>query len=40
MVLDDSDRALKTACGFEGDDIVSDEKFADRASVFLGNYQQ
>ena len=39
-VLDDIDRALKTACGFDEDDIVSDETFADRANVLVGDYQQ
>ena len=32
-VLDDIDRALKAVCGFDEDNIISDEEFADRANV-------
>lgn len=39
-MLDDIDRALKAACGYDEDDIVSDEEYADRAERFVRSYQQ
>ncbi len=39
-VLDDIDRALKEACGFDDDESISDEEFAERANVLVMNYQQ
>jgi hypothetical protein len=39
-VLDDIDRALKETCGFDDDESISDEEFAERANVFVMNYQQ
>jgi ubiquitin-like protein Pup len=39
-VLDDIDRALKEACGFDKDDIVSDADLEQRADEYLRNYVQ
>jgi Pup-like protein len=39
-VLDDIDRALKAQCGFDEDESVSDEEFANRAGVLVRDYQQ
>jgi hypothetical protein len=39
-VLDDIDRVLKAQCGFDEDEIISDEEFAARAEVLVRNYQQ
>jgi hypothetical protein len=39
-MLDDIDRALKSQCGFDEDENVSDEAFTVRADQFVKNYQQ
>jgi hypothetical protein len=39
-VLDDIDRALKSACGFDDDEIVSDEELEERAHAVVMSYQQ
>jgi hypothetical protein len=39
-VLEDIDDALREACGIEKGDIVSDDELYNRASIFVGNYQQ
>jgi hypothetical protein len=39
-VLDDIDRVLKAQCGFDEDEIISDEEFAKRAEIVVNNYQQ
>jgi hypothetical protein len=39
-VLDDIDRALKAALGFDEDEEVGDGKFEERADLFMKSYVQ
>jgi hypothetical protein len=39
-VLDDIDRELKKACGFDADQMVTDESFEDAAYQLVASYQQ
>ncbi len=39
-VLDDIDRALKKACGFDADEIITDMQFEEGASQVVADYQQ
>jgi hypothetical protein len=39
-VLEDIDRVLKSVCGFDDDESISDDEFTERAEVFVRSYQQ